>query len=87
MARHGFDPERVQATPLPDETALAAARAGLGLHVEHRPLITADLAEGRLIAVFEGEDDPGSLGYYLVTRPGPQRAALKTFLRWIRTQS
>jgi LysR family transcriptional regulator, glycine cleavage system transcriptional activator len=84
MARNGIDATSVRTTRLPEDMALAAARAGLGLHVEHLPLVQGDLADGRLVCVFRGADGADDLGYYLVTRPGPQKTALKTFLRWIK---
>jgi LysR family transcriptional regulator, glycine cleavage system transcriptional activator len=83
MARNGFDAGSVRATRLPEDMALAAARAGLGLHVEHLPLVQNDIAEGRLVCLYRGAEGADDLGYYLVTRPGPQKVALKTFLRWI----
>ncbi len=41
-----------------------------------------DLAEGRLIALFE--EPPGDLGYYIATRPGVLRPPLRAFVAWLR---
>jgi LysR family glycine cleavage system transcriptional activator len=67
-----------------EDLALSAARQGYGLHVELSTLLDDDLATGRLRAVYESGRDEG-VGYWLVTRPGARKPALKTFLRWLKS--
>jgi LysR family glycine cleavage system transcriptional activator len=79
----GLKPDAMNITYIPtEELALSAARQGLGLHVEAAALVERDLEIGALIAVGEIKDE--SLAYYLVTRPGPKRAELKTFTKWLK---
>ena len=61
---------------------LSAVRAGYGLSLQARALVERDLRDGTLVQVFS--EDPGSLGYYMVTRPEP-RHKLKIFMRWLKT--
>ena len=42
----------------------------------------ADVESGALRIVGRVMDD--SLAYYLVSRPGPKRPELKTFIKWIK---
>jgi LysR family glycine cleavage system transcriptional activator len=84
MAGVGIDPDTVNAVPVPtEELARAAARQGYGLHVEVGALLEDDLASGRLRVLYQGGSD--DLGYYLVTRPGAVKPALRTFIRWLRS--
>lgn len=84
LRRFGIDPDTVQGPRLPtEELALEAARQGYGLHLELPALIEEDLARGRLITVHQGESE--GLGYFLVTRPGPVKPALRLFTRWLRS--
>jgi LysR family transcriptional regulator, glycine cleavage system transcriptional activator len=82
----GLDPATLSATDFPGEDlAIAAARQGLGLVVESMALIEADVAEGRLRVVQESREKLPA--YFLVTLPGPQRAAARAFLKWLRSQA
>ena len=84
LRRQGIDPDKLRATFVQtEELARAAVRQGYGLHVEATAIIAGDIATGRLRAVFTGSED--SLGYWLVTRPGHDTPALRTFLRWLRS--
>jgi LysR family glycine cleavage system transcriptional activator len=69
---------------LPGNLMLDAARDGQGVAVVARAFVEGDLAAGRLRLLME---DPDKEGYFLVTRPGPQRAAVKAFTRWVLRQS
>jgi len=81
----GLKPDTMQITYIPtEELALSAARQGYGLHVESAALVEQDLEYGDLIALGELRDD--SLAYYLVTRPGPRKPELKTFVRWLKSR-
>lgn len=64
-----------------EELSLAAARQGLGLVVESLALMEDDLEEGRLILLHDSKDRLPA--YFIVTQPGPQRAATRAFLKWL----
>ncbi len=82
---YGLKPSAMHITYFPtEELALSAARQGYGLHVESAALLDDDLAEGRLVVVGQVKDE--SLAYYLVTRPGPRKPELKTFVRWLKSK-
>lgn len=84
LRRFGIDPDGLTGLRVPtEELALEAARQGFGLHLELPALIEDDLATGRLVTVHQGA--PEGLGYFLVTRPGPARPALRLFTRWLRS--
>jgi LysR family glycine cleavage system transcriptional activator len=79
----GLHPDSMNITYIPtEELALSAARQGYGLHVEAEALVQQDIENGDLIEVGKIADQ--SLAYYLVTRPGPKRAELKTFIKWLK---
>ncbi|MBL8563525.1 MAG: LysR family transcriptional regulator [Gemmobacter sp.] len=69
---------------LPGNLMLDAARNGQGVAVIAEAFVAADLAAGRLRLLFE---DAGREGYFLVTRPGPQRASLRAFCQWVMRQA
>lgn len=78
----GLDVAGLSRTELPGEDLLlAAARQGLGLIVESIALMEADLREGRLMLLHDSGDRLP--GYFLVAPPGPQRAAVRAFVRWL----
>ena len=79
----GLRPDAMNISYIPtEELALSAARQGYGLHVEAAALMEHDVETGALRIVGRVMDD--SLAYYLVTRPGPKRAELKTFIKWLK---
>ncbi|MFN3280527.1 MAG: LysR family transcriptional regulator [Tabrizicola sp.] len=81
----GLEPGRLERTDInSEELALAAARQGLGLVVESMALIESDVAEGRLRIVHESLEKLPA--YFVVTLPGPKRAAARAFLKWLKTQ-
>ncbi|MCU0855812.1 MAG: LysR family transcriptional regulator [Rhodobacteraceae bacterium] len=83
----GLDPDRLDVTEMPtEELANLAAREGLGLFVELSALAAADLKAGRLRTVYTPPKE-GNFGYWIVTRPGPKNAALKTFVRWLKSEA
>ena len=84
LRRIGIDPALLSGPKLPtEELALQAARQGYGLHVEMPAMIGDDLASGRLVMVHDG--DHSGLGYFLITRPGPEKPALRLFIHWLRS--
>lgn len=76
-------PAKAQITDLPGYMVLNALRDGQGVAAAARAFVEDDLAEGRLVALYDEPDDTPT-GYYLVWRAGHQRPALKHFLSWIR---
>ena len=70
---------------MPGHLVTEALRRGEGVTATTRILIEPDLAEGRLVVLFE-EDRPNT-GYWLVTRPGPMRPPLKAFAAWLRREA
>ncbi|NHB76613.1 LysR family transcriptional regulator [Rhodobacter calidifons] len=80
----GLDPAKLSSTDIStEELALAAARQGLGLVVESVALIETDVAEGRLRIVHESREKLPA--YFIVSLPGPKRAAARAFLKWLRS--
>ena len=81
----GLDPEALSRTDInSEELAIAAARQGLGLVVETAALIESDVADGRLRIVHEALEKLPA--YFIVTLPGPKRAAARAFLKWLKSQ-
>ena len=81
----GLDPETLSRTDInSEELAIAAARQGLGLVVETAALIESDVADGRLRIVHEALEKLPA--YFIVTLPGPKRAAARAFLKWLKSQ-
>ncbi|WP_299876443.1 LysR family transcriptional regulator [uncultured Sulfitobacter sp.] len=72
-------------TQLPGNLLLEGARSGQGIAVTVRCFVEDDIAAGRL-RVVALEDAPGA-GYYLVTKPGVMRPALKSFVQWLRREA
>lgn len=66
---------------LPGSLTLEAARQGQGVLVTAKEWVKDDIAAGRLNLLFQ---DPPGKGYHIVTAPGAPRAALRSFLRWLR---
>ncbi len=80
----GIDPSVIKETDFPtEELALVAARQGLGLLVESYALVEDDLNSGRLVLIHDPQEDLPA--YFIVTVPGPQRRAVREFLKWLRT--
>ncbi len=78
----GLDPQTLSRTEFPnEELSIAAARQGLGLVVESLALIESDVATGQLCMVHDSRDTLPA--YFMVTVPGPQRAPVRAFLRWL----
>jgi LysR family glycine cleavage system transcriptional activator len=78
----GLDPQSLSQTEFPnEELSIAAARQGLGLVVESVALMEDDIREGRLRMVHDSHDKLPA--YFIVTLPGPQRAAARAFVKWL----
>lgn len=85
LHRNGVEQGAVGAyMQMPGNLVLDAARGGQGIAVTVRAFVAADIAEGRLVQLFE-EPQAGA-GYHLVTRAGVMRPGLRTFVRWLARQ-
>ncbi len=81
----GLDPALLSRSDFPnEELSIAAARQGLGLVVESIALVESGVADGRLRVVHDSRETLPS--YFIVTLPGPQRTATRTFLKWLGSQ-
>ncbi len=82
----GLNPGELSQTEFPgEELSIAGARQGLGLVIDSIALFDADVAEGRLRVVHESRDQLPA--YFIVTLPGPQRAATRAFLKWLKSRA
>ena len=82
----GLEPQMLSRTDVSgEELAIEAARQGLGLVVESEALVEAEVREGRLRVVQESRARLPA--YFMVTLPGPQRAAARAFLKWLKSQA
>ncbi len=67
---------------------IEAAIAGKGVALAKRQLAAADIASGRLAALFEGADQPVNFAYWLLWRRGRTHSpGLKAFLDWLREEA
>lgn len=84
LKSNGLRPDAMHITWMPnEELALAAAREGLGLHVEAATLVEQDVEEGYLVVLGSIHDE--SLAYYMVRKPGPVRPELRIFMKWLKS--
>ena len=66
---------------MPGNLVLDGARDGQGVIVAVRQFVENDIQAGRLLALFQREDNKG---YYIVTHPGVLRISAKQFIGWLR---
>jgi LysR family glycine cleavage system transcriptional activator len=84
LASQGVDPDTIKGRlHLPGNLMLDGARDGQGVIVTVRHFVQSDIDAGRLKILFEGRQGGG---YHIVTRPGVQRASVKSFVGWLRRQ-
>ncbi len=69
---------------MPGNLIMEAVRRGDGVTYTPRPLVQHDIEAGRLVEIF---CEPGFGTLHLETRPGPQRAAVRRFIAWLRRQA
>ena len=85
MDRRGISPKRSpRITHMPGHLIMEAVARGDGLTYTARCFVEAKIRSGQLVELFS-ERDTG--GYYIVTRPGPQRAPVRAFIRWLKRQA
>lgn len=84
VEREGIDFGSVNVTLLnTNGLVISAALSGLGLAVQPRSLVEAEIKSGALTKICE-INQPG-LGYHMVTLPGREPRGLRQFLNWLRT--
>ncbi len=76
-------PTTTRISEMPGYMMLSALREGQGICATARLFIEDDIAAGRLVVLFDGNEGNDKI-YHLVTRPGVKRPALKHFISWIR---
>lgn len=69
---------------VPGNLLLDGLRDGQGVALTVREWVKQDIAAGRLVLLFEEEDESG---YYIVSRPGVLRAPAKAFASWLKKQA
>lgn len=86
LRQHGVTSGRTKSTThLPGNLLLEGLRRGDGISATARAFLEDDIAAGRLVVLFE-DQVPGA-GYYIVTRPGIQRPAVRAVTKWLRRQA
>ena len=86
MLRNGVTERRIKGlTEVPGNLLLDGVRRGQGVAVTIRSFVEPDIERGDIVVLFE--EDTADAGYYLVTRPGPQRPSARTFATWLRRQA
>jgi len=84
MERRGVKPARpMQITHMPGNLIMDAVRSGNGLTYTARSFVDQEILSGQLLELYS-ESDSG--GYYLLTQPGVPRAAVLSFINWIKRQ-
>ena len=69
---------------VPGNLLLDGLRNGQGVAITVREWVKHDMAAGRLVLLFEEDDQSG---YYIVTRPGVLRPPAKAFATWLKKQA
>lgn len=85
LAENGVTEAKVRRmTDLPGNLLQDAVRNGQGVGATALTFVESEVASGDIVVLFE--DERRGTGYWLVTRPGPQRPALKSFCRWLKRE-
>lgn len=80
----GLDPDKLDVRYLDNSLLVEAAmEKGLGLMATIEPLIVASVARG--IAAIAYRETAEGIGYHIVTRKGARTAALRSFIRWLKS--
>lgn len=87
MERRGVVvPQKKNISHMPGYMIMSALRDGQGVACTARVFVEEDIEDGRLIVLFEEEDDDASnpAAYHMVCQPGPMRPSLKAFVNWLK---
>ncbi len=71
---------------MPGNMMLDAIRRGEAIGITGRAWLSHDIGTGALVTLFDHAQSP-DLGYWIVTLPGPRRAAAKAFVGWLRREA
>ncbi len=86
LKAHGVEEEGPRnVLHMPGNLVVDAIRRGEGVGNVGRTWLEHDVAEGRVVTLFDDETT-SDLGYWMATRPGPHRKPLKAFLSWVRAE-
>ena len=86
LEREGVDFEQLNITLLNTSGMVkSAVAAGLGVTVQSRSLVRAQVDKGELVKICE-LNQPG-IGYYIVTVPGREPEGLRTFKSWLKASA
>lgn len=84
LDKQGVVPEKkLSVTQMPGYMVLDGLRRGDGITATAEAFVATDIANGSLRVLFK--DGDAFKRYYLVTRPGVKRPALKAFMSWMRS--
>ena len=70
---------------MPGDLVVDAIRRGEGVGNVGRTWFEKNIAEGHVVTLFD-DHTTSHLGYWMALRPGPHRAPLKAFIRWVRDE-
>jgi DNA-binding transcriptional LysR family regulator len=84
FGRRGITPKQsIAVTHMPGNLIMEAVRRGDGLTFTARCFVEEEIEAGQLVELYS-EDKSG--GYYIVTRPGVLRPAVRAFIKWLKQQ-
>lgn len=85
LTYHGVVPDRsLVVHQMPGNLIMSAVRRGDGITFTSRAFFQKDIEAGRIVELFSEK----LFGvYYIETRPGVLRPAVKTFVNWLRSQA
>jgi LysR family glycine cleavage system transcriptional activator len=75
--------ESLMITHMPGNLIMDAVRLGEGVTLTMRPWVDAEIQSGELVELFSDRDF-GT--FYIETGPGVPRAAVRTFVKWLKDQ-
>ncbi len=85
-AANGLGPEtKLRVTEMPGHLVLQVLREGAGLAATAEVFVREDIRAGRLKVYWKGQSERS--GYWIVTRRGAQRPAIRDFVRWLKAAS
>ncbi|WP_298906694.1 LysR family transcriptional regulator [uncultured Aliiroseovarius sp.] len=83
VEEEGIDLDEVKLTTMQTSDLVSSAvAAGLGVSVQPRSLVEAQIEAGTVVSLYRISQ--AELGYYIVTRPGAVTSNTEIFRRWLR---
>ncbi|MEO1017702.1 MAG: LysR substrate-binding domain-containing protein [Pseudomonadota bacterium] len=88
LAAHGVEARgKTDILHLPGPLAIESIRRGDAVGMTARLFVEQDLAEGRLVTLFDDPETASPTAYHLVMRPGTLRPNVATVAAWLRRQA